>query len=35
MTEEMVSEMVFKIKGSYETVFHTQSGEECKSPQQS
>ncbi|KAL1596205.1 lysyl-tRNA synthetase [Nothophoma quercina] len=30
MTEEMVSELVFKIKGSYETVYHTQSGEEYK-----
>ncbi|KAJ4992564.1 Lysine-tRNA ligase, cytoplasmic [Stagonosporopsis vannaccii] len=30
MTEEMVSELVFKVKGSYETVYHTQSGEEYK-----
>ena len=30
MTEELVSELVFKIKGSYETVYHTQSGEEYK-----
>ncbi|KAF2625138.1 lysyl-tRNA synthetase [Macroventuria anomochaeta] len=30
MTEELVSELVFKVKGSYETVYHTQSGEEYK-----
>jgi lysyl-tRNA synthetase class 2 len=30
MTEEMVSEMVKEITGSYETVYHTQSGEEYK-----
>ncbi|KAF1930343.1 lysyl-tRNA synthetase [Didymella exigua CBS 183.55] len=30
MTEEMVSEIVFKIKGSYETVYHTQTGEEYR-----
>ncbi|KAJ8114649.1 hypothetical protein OPT61_g3529 [Boeremia exigua] len=30
MTEEMVSEMVKKVTGSYETVYHTQSGEEYK-----
>jgi lysyl-tRNA synthetase class 2 len=30
MTEEMVSELVFKIKGTYETTFTTQSGEEYK-----
>src|SRR5690242_18422630 len=29
-SEEMVSELVFKVKGSYETVYHTQSGEEYK-----
>ncbi|KAF1357936.1 lysyl-tRNA synthetase [Lizonia empirigonia] len=30
MTEELVSELVFKIKGTYETVYHTQTGEEYK-----
>jgi lysyl-tRNA synthetase class 2 len=30
MTEEMVSEMVKEITGSYETVYHTMSGEEYK-----
>ncbi|KAF3035748.1 lysyl-tRNA synthetase [Didymella keratinophila] len=30
MTEEMVSELVFKIKGTYDTTFTTQSGEEYK-----
>jgi lysyl-tRNA synthetase class 2 len=30
MTEEMVSEMVKEITGGYETVFHTQDGEEYK-----
>ncbi|CAI6342303.1 unnamed protein product [Periconia digitata] len=30
MTEEMVSELVYSIKGSYDTVYHTQSGEEYK-----
>jgi aspartyl/asparaginyl-tRNA synthetase len=30
MTEEMVSGLVYAIKGSYETVYHTQSGDEYK-----
>ncbi|KAH3920210.1 lysyl--tRNA (Lys) ligase [Parastagonospora nodorum] len=30
MTEEMVSELVKEVTGSYETTFHTQSGEEYK-----
>jgi lysyl-tRNA synthetase class 2 len=30
MTEEMVSEMVKEVTGSYETVYHTMSGEEYK-----
>lgn len=30
MTEEMISELVFKVKGTYETTFTTQTGEEYK-----
>ncbi|KAJ4332971.1 lysyl-tRNA synthetase [Didymella glomerata] len=30
MTEEMISELAFEIKGTYETTFNTQSGEEYK-----
>jgi lysyl-tRNA synthetase class 2 len=30
MTEELVSELVKEVTGSYETLFHTQSGEEYK-----
>ena len=30
LTEELVSELVKHVRGSYETTFHTQGGEEYK-----